>query len=266
MAQRNRAEAAEIRPDWPYTDRIGLFCTLRTGGVSPAPFDSFNLAAHVGDDPDCVLENRRRLVERLGDRPVQWLTQVHGTRILRASRDTVGSAPEADGVWCDEQDLVLAILTADCLPVVLVDLEFGLLAAVHGGWRGLVGGVLEQALTALVTNAAPSGRAPVPGKAPLPGNGVVAWIGPGIGPERYEVGPEVLDAVRRMGDSASDAIGVGPAGKGHLDLFTLAESELQRLGVEEVYCERICTAGSADLYSHRRDGITGRMATLAWLR
>jgi len=237
-----------IEPVWPYADRIRIFTTTRSGGVSRPPFDSFNLGDHVGDSPGSVLENRRRLSSLLGDRSVHWMNQVHGTDVVRASGQPTDSrgAPRADGIWTSETGLALGVLTADCLPVVLVNESFSACAVAHGGWRGLVGGVLAATLEA------------------LPGSGHIAWIGPGIGPDAYEVGEEVIEAVRQSGVASDGAIIPGP-GKSHLDLFSLAERQLAALGVDEVYCERICTHRSSDLYSYRRDGETGRMATMAYL-
>ncbi len=250
-----------IEPRWPYENGPRVLTTLRTGGVSAPPFDSFNLADHVGDSDDAVLENRRRLDHLLGHLPVQWLNQVHGTKVVEASAGGVSLAdglpsadrvPEADGVWTAEQGRVLAVLTADCLPVVLTDHSFQVLAVVHGGWRGLVAGVLAEACAAL----------PVPA--------TIAWLGPAIGPDVYEVGEEVLDAVLAGHPYSEPAVrnrraGVKGGGKGYLDLFALAELQLKSLGIREVYSERLSTWDTGRFYSYRKEGQTGRMATLAWL-
>lgn len=234
-----------IEPRWSYGNRLRVLTTLRTGGVSAPPFAGFNLAGHVGDNDRDVLENRRQLNELLGHLPVQWLNQVHGTTVVPASLDGV---PEADGVWTAERGTVLAVLTADCLPVVLTDHSFQALAVVHGGWRGLVAGVLAEACAAL----------PVPP--------TIAWLGPAIGPDLYEVGAEVLEAVLTGHPEAAPAVrNRNAAGKGYLDLFTLAERQLKSLGIREVYSERQSTWDTRRFYSYRREGPTGRMATLAWL-
>ena len=157
--------------------------------------------------------------------------------------------PEADGAWTRERGLAIAVLTADCLPIVLVARGFDALAVVHAGWRGLAGGVLAAACER------------------LPGAPGSAWIGPGIGASRYEVGSEVLAEVRALGPYVEASIRQGVrSGKGYLDLAGLATLQLRSLGVLEVYCDRSCTADTPGLYSYRRDGVTGRMATLAWLR
>jgi YfiH family protein len=237
-----------IEPLWPYVDRVRAFTTAREGGVSGPPYDDFNLADHVGDDEGAVRENRRRLVRLLGGRPVRWLDQVHGTTVVEAE-DAAGPPPRADGVWTRQRNQPLAVLTADCLPVVLVERRFHVAGIAHAGWRGLAGGVLEATVSA------------------MPGSDWIAWIGPGIGPDAYEVGEDVVDAVRALPLAADRAILPGDrAGKFRLDLFTLAELALRASGVEEVYCERICTYSSSNLYSYRRDGETGRMATVVALR
>jgi hypothetical protein len=201
----------------------------------------------VGDEPAFVAQNRAILSRAIGGIAIQWLNQVHGTRIVQADCGAPVSVPDADGAWTMERDLALAVLTADCLPVVLTDRSFQRVALVHGGWRGLVGGIL-------------SGTCALFGAAEL-----IAWIGPGIGPAAYEVGGDVLQAVTELGPFGEDCIRRTRPGKGYLDLFQLAERQLEALGVAEIYCERLCTASTAALYSHRRDGVTGRMATLASL-
>lgn len=239
-----------ITPDWPYSDRVQVLTTTRVGGVSLGPYRSFNLADHVGDEPDSVITNRRRLHQMIGERPVQWLHQVHGTGLIRAGSESAQQTVEADAAWTDEAGLALAVLTADCLPVVLVDASFTGAAIIHAGWRGLVDGIFENALVS------------------LPFERCFAWVGPGIGPAHYQVGMEVLSRVEALGSVADGVIlqsELSGSGKGYLDLFKLAERQLQGLGVEEVYCERLCTWENADLYSYRRDGVTGRMASMVWL-
>lgn len=236
-----------IEPAWPYSDRVLAFTTTRDGGVSRPPYDSFNLADHVGDDPSAVRENRRRLATHLGGRPVCWLDQVHGTTVLEAARPWP-EPPRADALWTRETGLGLAVLTADCLPVVLVARDFSAAGIAHGGWRGLVGGILGEVVRA------------------MPGAGWIAWIGPGIGPDAYEVGEDVLSAVRALPLPVEGAIRPGRRpGKGWLDLPTLASLQLESLGVEEIHRDGRCTFASEDLYSYRRDGETGRMATVVAL-
>jgi YfiH family protein len=233
-----------IEPDWPYSDRVRVFTTTRSGGVSQPPYESFNLGDHVGDEPAAVVENRRRVAVKTGGKALHWLDQVHGTRVVEAS-GAPGIPVQADGIWSCDRDIALAVLTADCLPVVLVDAEFESVGLAHGGWRGLAGGILAETAAA------------------LPGGAAIAWIGPGIGPASYEVGEDVLGVVRSL-DVDPDRIiePIGDSGKGMLDLFTLAILQLEALGLNEIYCERVDTFGSENLYSYRRDGVTGRMATV----
>ena len=240
-------ESSWIRPDPVFPERVQVATTTTTGGVSRGPYESFNLAQHVGDDPVDVAENRRRLVQSLGGLPVQWLNQVHGGEVVQAHKATANQVFEADGAWTEESGLVLAVLTADVLALVLIDGKFEALAIAHAGWRGLVDGILEQTLAA------------------FPGNDCFAWIGPGIGPGAYEVGSEVTDAVMALRPEAGAALLPGDrAGKSYLNLSALAEMQLKREGVE-VYCDGLCTSQASDLYSYRRDGVTGRMATMVWL-
>jgi len=236
-----------VEPRWPYGDRIRALTTTRDDGQSAGTYRQFNLATHVGDDPAAVRGNRNRLSDLLGGLPVQWLEQVHGTDVVRATGSQ--AVPVADGAWTDQPGLVLAVLTADCLPVVLVDDRCRNLAVVHAGWRGLVSGVLAS------------------GCAALPFRPQAAWLGPAIGPEAYEVGAEVLDAVVRLPVRMEGVVlPAGEPGKGFLDLFVLAERLLEREGVNAIYGDRCSTYTDSRFYSYRRDGQTGRMATLAWLR
>lgn len=234
-----------IDADWPYGDRMRALTTVRTGGVSKPPFQGFNLADHVGDTPGDVEENRRILSAHLGQMPVQWLTQVHGTRVVEAGE---ASSPEADAVWTTRRRQVLAVLTADCLPVVLADRKCSIVAVVHGGWRGLVDGILRETLAA------------------MPVQPDFAWLGPAIGADVYEVGDEVLAQVAMLGQAYETAFRRGPAvGKGYLDLARLAELQLQAAGVPEVFKSGLSTWDTSRFYSYRREGSTGRTATLAWL-
>jgi YfiH family protein len=238
-----------IRPGWAHAGRVAVVTSTRHGGVSLPPYDSLNLAEHVGDAQLAVAENRRRLLAEIGERPVQWLRQVHGTRVVAADGGSTAGIPEADGAWTSERGVAVAVLTADCLPIVLVARGFEALAVVHAGWRGLAGGVLAAACES------------------LPGAPGSAWVGPGIGAARYEVGGEVLAEVRALGPYAEASIRpAADPGKGYLDLAGLATLQLRSLGFSDVHCDRSCTADTPSLFSYRRDGVTGRMATLAWLR
>jgi YfiH family protein len=248
-------EVRWLEPEWPYGQRLRALTTTRGGGVSIGGYTSFNLADHVGDDPEHVRANRQHLSHLLGDMPIQWLEQVHGTRVVEAGGAGVSEAgaPQADAVWTTEPGQVLAVLTADCLPVVLGDRAGTLAAVVHGGWRGLVDGILRATIAA------------------MPRRPDYAWLGPAIGADVYEVGEEVIARVLAQGPGFEAAVTRGAVpGKGYLDLAGLAALQLATLGIDEVYRSGLSTWDTDRFYSHRKTtvhggGHTGRMATLAWL-
>lgn len=217
--------------------------------MSAAPYASLNLGGHVGDLPEAVAENRRRLREAAGvpAEPV-WLSQVHGTAV--ADLDASRPSGPADAAFARQRGRVCAILTADCLPILLAAESGDLVAAAHAGWRGLAGGVIEAAVRAL--KVAPET--------------LMAWLGPAIGPRHFEVGAEVREALL-AGDSGADAAFAANArGRYMADLDALARRRLAALGVSRVYGGGQCTYADRDRYfSHRRDGVTGRQATLIWL-
>ncbi len=238
-----------LEPEWPVPRRVRVVSTLRTGGASSGPYASLNLAAHVGDDPGSVNENRRRLSEAAGlpSEPL-WLEQVHGCDVV-AHLGQAG-VPRADAAIAVAPGRVCAVMTADCLPVVLADHAATRVAVAHAGWRGLAGGVLEATVAALGGDAAE----------------LVAWLGPAIGQGAFEVGAEVRQAfVQRF--AAADACFTGNhRGRFQADLNALARLALARAGVVSVFGGAWCTATDPErFFSFRRDGVTGRMATLAWL-
>ena len=241
-----------IEPDWPAPANILALSTTRTGGVSDAPFASFNLAHHVGDQPAAVAANRHTLGQSLPTGSnVQWLQQVHGTRVLQASRQTCGEYPEADGSMTRESRVACAVLTADCLPVLLCDRAGSVVAAAHAGWRGLAAGVLESCVRAMAVK---------PGE-------LMAWLGPAIGPAAFEVGPEVRQAFLEAGDApeTADCFVASAPREGHFlaNLYGLARLRLASAGVLDIFGGEYCTYGdSSRFYSYRRDGQTGRMASL----
>lgn len=249
-------QAAWVRPRSPrWPAAVAALTTTRRGAAAEPchGLGGWNLAAHVGDRPAVVAANRRALQERAGIEAIQWLNQVHGTRVVRASAATAGEAPQADAAWTAQAGLGLAVLTADCVPVIVAERGGAVVGVAHGGWRGLVGGVLQRLVEAL----------------PAPPDTLIAWLGPAIGPSAYEVGEEVVAAVRALPDGpelVARCVRPGRAGRGFLDLFTLSEQLLHRAGVTAVTSERLCTHTDARFFSYRRDGSTGRMATLAWLR
>jgi hypothetical protein len=239
-----------IVPDWPAPPGVRALSTTRTGGVSHAPYASLNLGQHVGDDPAAVRENRRRLRAVLPAEPV-WLQQVHGTRVFGVDGRGVDPPPEADAAWTAARDVVCAVMTADCLPVLFCDDAGTTVAAAHAGWRGLVGGVLENTVAAL----------------PVAPERLLAWLGPAIGPSAFEVGDEVRAAFVAADPAAARAFTPGTAGKWMANLFLLARQRLARAGVGRVYGGGVCTVSDPErFYSHRRDRVSGRQATLVWLQ
>jgi len=241
-----------IVPDWPVAEHVRVLSTLRAGGVSEGPFASLNLAGHVGDRPEAVAANRLLLREaaRLPDMPL-WLEQVHGTEVVRhAGAD--GRPPRADAAVAFEPGRVCAVMTADCLPVVLADHAGTRVGVAHAGWRGLLGGVLQATIAALG----------------MPAAQLHAWLGPAIGPSAFEVGPEVREAyLADLAVPGTVACFVpNERGRYLADLYGLARLVLGAAGVASVHGGGWCTHGDAQrFFSYRRDGVTGRMATLAWL-
>jgi hypothetical protein len=239
-----------IVPEWPVPGRVRCLSTTRGGGVSVGPYAGLNLAAHVGDEPERVHRNRERLRVELG-LPAEpcWLTQVHGTSVVDAG---VGEdAPRADASFTARPGVVCAVLTADCMPVVFALRDGGRVGIAHAGWRGLVAGVLEATLRAM---EAPAGE-------------VVAWLGPAIGPRAYEVGTEVREAFVEADRAAAEAFTPTGEGRWLADLYRLARQRLAAAGVSEVWGGEHCTwSDPARFFSFRRDGATGRMATLVWIQ
>ncbi|WP_373002128.1 peptidoglycan editing factor PgeF [Marinobacter sp.] len=247
-------EGGALKPDWSAPDRVRAISTTRAGGVSGRPWNSLNLGSHVEDNPKHVQENRRRLAESIGldsDR-IGWLNQVHGTEVVELTPDSVGQPPNADASYTRHPGIACAILTADCLPVILADREGTVVGAAHCGWRSLCGGVIENLVSAMAV--APET--------------LHAWLGPAIGPGSFEVGPEVRDAFLEHDPKAARAFKAEGARSGHFmaDIYALATLRLDHLGVSNVAGGRLCTVQDSDrFFSYRRDGQTGRMATLVWL-
>lgn len=243
------SELQFITPDWPAPPNVRAAVTTRKGGASRAPFDSFNLAMHVGDEPDAVRANRARLRAAL-TLPSEpwWLKQVHGIDVVDAARSQ--GEPQADGSYAIRSKAVCAVLTADCLPVLLCDRAGTRVAALHAGWRGLAAGVIEQGVKAL----------------DMPGSEILAWLGPAIGPDRFEVGDEVRAAFVERDPAAAPAFRSGLPGKWRADIYQLAHRRLAAAGVNAVYGGGFCTVQDRErFFSYRRDGVTGRMAALIWL-
>ena len=238
-----------IRPSWPAPATVSACCTTRSGGVSLAPYDSFNLALHVGDDPKRVMQNRRILREKLAlPQEPGWINQTHGTRAIVLEQD---NGRDADAAITRQPGRVAVVMTADCLPILLCDRRGSEVAAVHAGWRGLRSGVIQSALAAMQSDS----------------RQLMAWIGPGISQACFEVGDEVR--AEFIGSDPAAAEYFQPHGPGHwmCDLAGLAQRVLEQQGVDPVFRDPHCSYRDAELfYSYRRDGTTGRMAALIWIR
>ncbi|UZE95592.1 peptidoglycan editing factor PgeF [Alkalimarinus alittae] len=243
-------------PKWPLPENVRALATTRLGGVSLPPYDSFNLGDHVNDSPDHVLQNRNKLAARcqLPSRNLQWLNQVHGNFACEALTD--GVVRDADASYTQNRNTVCAIMTADCLPILLCDKQGRQVAAVHAGWRGLAAGVIDNTLATFPQSLE-----------------VTAWLGPAIGPSAFEVGQDVVDAftssvndhllalVRRAFTPVNTT-----EGKWLADLYALARIRLKALGVTDIHGGEYCTWNNHhQFYSYRRSGVTGRMASLIWL-
>ncbi|WP_313689901.1 purine nucleoside phosphorylase YfiH [Pantoea sp.] len=238
-----------IIPDWPAPARVRACSTTRHGGVSQAPWNALNLGSHVGDNQEHVLLNRQRLVA-LAQLPAmpQWLNQVHGQEAVRLPASV--ALPDADAAITRETGVVCAVMTADCLPVLFCASDGSEVAVAHAGWRGLCHGVLEQTLAQFH----------------CPAQEIHAWLGPAIGPQAFEVGAEVRSAFMAHDERADQAF--RPVGEKYFaDIWLLARQRLQAARVRSISGEQRCTwHESDDFFSFRRDRITGRMATLIWLR
>lgn len=237
-----------LLPDWHAPANVRALQTLRTGGCSPAPWGSFNLGDHVGDEAAYVQRNRAALRTLLPGEPL-WLRQVHGTAVVDA-RGGYSASPEADAAFARDQGAVCVVMTADCLPVLFCDRAGTVVAAAHAGWRGLLGGVLESTIAAM-------------GVAP---GALMAWLGPAIGPASFEVGDEVRAAFVARDTGAAAAFVPSLPGKWLADIYLLARQRLQQSGINAIFGGGLCTVRDGErFFSYRRDGVTGRMATLIWL-
>lgn len=233
-------------PDWPAPVRVNACVTTRSGGISAEPFTSLNLGLHVDDDPVAVAKNRQRLVSQVGCQPA-WLSQVHGVVVTEADNSRV---VEADASWTETPGVACAVMTADCLPVLFCDQAGTRVAAAHAGWRGLASGVLEATLDALA----------------LEPSETLVWLGPAIGPEAFEVGPEVREAFVSQQPQAAEAfIPSRNAGRFMADIYQLARIRLAARGVTAVYGGGFCTFSDPRFYSYRQAARTGRFASMVWL-
>lgn len=238
-----------IIPDWPAPANVRSLITTRSGGVSAAPYASLNLGDHVGDNPQHVMQNRSLLSAQLPAEP-RWLKQVHGIAVAEACM----TGAEADASVAFQAGEVCAVLTADCLPVLLCDQSGTVVGAAHAGWRGLLNGVIEATAVAMK----------------VPASSLLAYLGPAIGPQAFEVGDEVRAAFVAENPQAASAFSSSDrqadTQKWLADIYWLARLRLERLGVAGVYGGGLCTYTDTErFFSYRRDGVTGRMASLIWL-
>lgn len=243
---------AWITPGWPAPPGVRVVTTTRSGGESRAPYASLNLGAGTGDVPAAVVRNRARVRSalRLAHEPC-WLDQIHGSGVVRAAR--YHRAPRADASVGEAGSPPCAVLTADCLPVVLCDAAGTRIGIAHAGWRGLASGVIASCIAFM----------------DRPGRDLLAWLGPAIGPELYEVGAEVRDACLAAAPDARHSFVPSPARMDRwlADLYAIAACQLASLGVERIHGGGFCTwRDRGRFFSHRRDGKTGRFATLAWIQ
>jgi len=243
-----------IQPDWPMTKSVKAYTTTRIGDGSRPPFDGFNLAMHVGDDPRQVLASRQHLAEVLA-LPTEpyWLDQLHTDIVVKASNINVEDAiPQADASWTDEPNRVLAVMTADCLPLLVSDVSGKMVAAIHAGWKGLLNGIIPKTIAHL----------------PVSNDQLRVWIGPAIGRQYFEVGTEVYEAFMAADQRYQPFLTQQPVNplKWLVNLPGLAEFQLNQCHIATVFQSQLCSYHQADwFYSYRRDGQTGRMASLIWI-
>ncbi|WP_040724776.1 peptidoglycan editing factor PgeF [Thiomicrorhabdus sp. Kp2] len=243
-----------ISPNWPVPKNIKAFCTTRKGGESKRPFDSFNLATHVEDDLNTVLQNRQLLQEvaHLPSTPI-WLNQQHTDRAISLVADSEFTQPPiADASWAQTPDVVCVVMTADCLPILITDMDGTCVAAIHAGWKGLADRIVSKTIKDL----------------PVEPEKLMAWVGPAISQQHFEVGQDVFDAfiAKDMKHKAYFEIKEQAENKYLADLPGLVTSELNALGVNDVYQSGLCSYDDEEhFYSYRRDGKTGRMASLIWI-
>ncbi|WP_113908301.1 peptidoglycan editing factor PgeF [Aliidiomarina celeris] len=239
-----------LTPQWSVSTKVHALVTTRVGGLSAAPFQSLNLGAHVNDLPAAVQENRRLLQQQFKlPQPPRWLNQVHGQQIVQFSALEHSDIPEADGSYTKHPGVVLAVLTADCLPLFLTNAEGTEISIVHCGWRSIAQGIIEQALQNFDSAA----------------DTLQAWLGPAIGPRAFEVGDDVLLAMRALNKSHEAAFTPQPS-RWLLNIYALVSAELKRHGVTHITGGEHCTFNQANsFFSYRRDGVTGRMASLIWI-
>lgn len=248
------ASDAWILPNWPAPTTVHAMCTTRKGGVSQGPFAGLNLGAHVGDNLESVQQNRNWLGAQI-NASIQWLHQTHSTQIEQL--ESVSTEPlDADAAWTKQPYLACTVMTADCLPILICNQEGTQVAAIHAGWRGLLNGIIEASVAALMKGAHP-----------LSHHEWLVWLGPAIGPNHFEVGQDVYDAFTQRDNGSTSAFRISSTkGKFLANLYELAKQRFQRIGIQHLYGGEYCTySDPTHWYSYRRDHSTGRMASLIWL-
>jgi polyphenol oxidase len=235
-----------IIPNWPAPAKVKALQTTRIGGISLSPYNSLNLGSHVNDDPIHVAHNRQLLSQFLPSEPV-WLNQVHGINVVDAAQTEC--VPDADASYTNRKNVVCVIMTADCLPILVCDTAGTVVASIHAGWRSLCDGVIEATIAKMSVNP----------------SDLMAWLGPAIGPNAFEVGGEVREQF--MAKDAKSKVAFKKHGDKYLaDIYKIATQRLNNLGVTQIYGGGECTfTDEKRFFSFRRDGATGRMATLIWL-
>lgn len=248
-----------IKPQWPVPSSIHSLISTRSGGVSERPYDSLNLGDHVGDQTEDVIANRAIFTKTLPSKPL-WLKQTHGTIVStpETRKAKQGVDIDADASVTNIANEVLVIMTADCLPALFANSKGTVVGAAHAGWRGLCAGILENTVAEMLRLAKDSSA-----------SDLLVWLGPAIGPESFEVGEDVVRAFRDSGlpfsESAFKPI-VGKSGKFFADIYRLASDRLQACGVTSIYGGKYCTVtDSEQFFSYRRDGETGRFASVVWI-
>jgi len=250
----NRDGLQLLQPDWPAPANVHAWSTSRIQGVSGAPYQGLNLALHVGDNADAVQHNRRHLAQVLAlPQSPLWLDQVHQQQVVNAAEwgnyGELNRPPEADAAYSPQAGVVCVVMTADCLPLLICNRRGDRVAAVHAGWRGLAAGVIETTLAALQQPAAE----------------LLVWLGPAIGPSAFEVGEDVRQVFIAADAGAASAFQQNRPGHYLADIYALARRRLQARGVQAIYGGGYCTFDDANhFYSYRRDGTTGRQASLIW--
>lgn len=256
MTTSNSTFSNHFVPDWPAPASVRACITTRRGGVSATPYDSNNVGSHVGDNPEHVAQNRAQLCEQLGlKKSPQWLEQIHGIKVVDACADQL--VRTADGSYSNQPGQACLVMTADCLPILLCDKQGREVAALHCGWRSLAKGICGEALKKFTAQPTE----------------LIAYLGPAISQSNFEVGVDVLEAFFEAARAPQHAEQIAAAfisGQRPLhfyaDIYALARAELNALGISDIYGGGLCTFAQAeDFYSYRRDGVTGRMASLIWL-